>query len=147
MNQGKTSVTPNGDRERVLKEVRAAFEREPLVNLHRYPVKMEFADGGLTLEGEVELIATKKWSMELAIAVHGVSEIVDRLRVVPSTRMGDGAILDAVMDALLQEPTLMNCSIQVMRKGEVEQFELLRLSPMASFECRSGTVSFCSMPT
>jgi hypothetical protein len=72
MNQWKTAVTPNGDRERVLKEVRAAFEREPLINLHRYPVKMEFAEGVLTLEGEVVHIAAKKLSMELAIAVHGV---------------------------------------------------------------------------
>lgn len=108
------------ERERVLKEVRAAFEREPRINLHKYPVKMEFSDGVLTLEGEVEHIAAKKLSMELAAAVPGVSGIVDRLHIVPSTHMGDGAILDAVRDALLQEPTLMNCSIQVIRKGQLE---------------------------
>jgi osmotically-inducible protein OsmY len=81
---------------------------------------MEFSDGVLTLEGEVEHIAAKKLSMELAIAVQGVSGIVDRLHVVPSTRMGDGAVLDAVRDALLQESMLMNCSIQLMRKGQLE---------------------------
>lgn len=113
-------MKPEGQRDRVLKEVRAALERDPRINLHRYPVKMEFSDGVLTLEGEVEHVAAKKLSMELAIAVHGVSGIVDRLHVVPSTRMGDGAILDAVRDALLQEPTLMNCSIQLMRKGQLE---------------------------
>ncbi len=112
--QGKT------DAARVLKAVRAAFEREPRINLHKNPVQMEFRDAVLTLEGEVETIAAKKLCMELAVGVPGVSGIVDRLHVAPSTRMGDGAVLDAVRDALIQEPTLRNCSICVTRKGQLE---------------------------
>ena len=108
------------ERDRVLKEVRAALEREPRINLHKCPVTMEFSDGVLTLEGEAEHIAAKKLSLERAIAVRGVTGIVDRLHVAPSTHMGDGAILDAVRDALLQEPTLTNCSIYVIRKGHLE---------------------------
>lgn len=108
------------ERDRVLKEVRAALEREPRINLHKFPVEMEFRDGVLTLEGEVEHVAAKKLSLELAIAVRGVTGIVDRLHVAPATRMGDGAILDAVRDALLQEPMLMNCSVHVIRKGQLE---------------------------
>jgi osmotically-inducible protein OsmY len=108
------------DAAQVLKAVRAAFEREPRINLHKHPVQMEFHDGVLTLEGQVEHIAAKKLCMELAVAVPGVSGIVDRLHVAPSTRMGDGAILDAVRDALIQEPTLLNCSIHVIRKGRLE---------------------------
>jgi osmotically-inducible protein OsmY len=112
--------TAVSERNRVQKEVRAALEREPRINLHKYPVAIEFRDGVLTLEGEVEHIAAKKLSLELAAAVRGVSGIVDRLRVTPATRMGDGAILDAVRDALLQEPSLTNCSIKLMRKGRIE---------------------------
>lgn len=108
------------ERDRVLKEVHAALEREPRINLHKFPVKMEFGDGVLTLEGEAEHIAAKKLSLELAIAVGGVTGIVDRLHVAPSTHMGDGAILDAVRDALLQEPTLRSCSIYTIRKGQLE---------------------------
>lgn len=104
-------------RNRILKEVRAALEREPRINLHRYPVKMDIAEGVLTLEGEVEHIAAKKLSLALAVAVPGVTGIIDRLHVAPSTQMGDCAILDAVRDALLQEPTLRNCTIQEIRKG------------------------------
>lgn len=113
-------TTALSERDRVLKEVRAALEREPRINVHKCPVEMEFSDGVLTLEGEVEHIAAKKLSLELAVAVHGVSGIVDRLHVTPATRMGDGAVLDAVRDALLQEPTLLNCSIHVIRKGKLE---------------------------
>lgn len=108
------------ERERVLKEVRAALEHEPRINVHKYPVTMEFADGVLTLEGEAEHIAAKKLAMELVIAVSGVTGIVDRFHVTPAMRMGDGAILDAVRDALLQESSLLNCSIQVIRKGQLE---------------------------
>ncbi len=117
------------ERDRVLKAVRAALEREPRINLHKYPVRMEFADGVLTLEGEAEHIAAKKLSMELAIVVPGVSGIVDRLHVTPSTRMGDGAILDAVRDALLQEPSLANCSLHLMRKGELETVRAVTTDP------------------
>ena len=112
--------TGESERDRVLKEVRAALEREPRINLHKFPVEMEFGDGVLTLEGEAEHVAAKKLSLELAIAVRGVTGIVDRLHVAPATRMGDGAILDAVRDALLQESTLANCSIHVIRKGQRE---------------------------
>jgi osmotically-inducible protein OsmY len=108
------------ERERVLKEVRAALEHEPRINVHKYPVTMEFAEGVLTLEGETEHIAAKKLALELAIAVSGVTGIVDRLHVAPAMRMGDGAILDAVRDALLQESSLLNCSIQVVRKWQLE---------------------------
>ncbi|MBI3355320.1 MAG: BON domain-containing protein [Nitrospirae bacterium] len=108
------------ERDQVLKEVRAALERESRINLHKFPVEMEFSDGVLTLAGETEHIAAKKLSLELAVAVRGVTGIVDRLHVTPATRMGDGAILDAVRDALLQEPSLMNCSIHVIRKGQLE---------------------------
>lgn len=45
------------------------MEREPRINLHKFPVEMEFSDGVLTLEGEAEHIAAKKLSLELAIAV------------------------------------------------------------------------------
>jgi osmotically-inducible protein OsmY len=109
--------------------VRAAFEHEPRINLHRYPVQMKFSDGVLTLEGEVEHIAAKKLSMELAVAIRGVSGIVDRLHVIPSTHMGDGAILDAVRDALLQEPSLLNCSLILIRKGQLETLREIVTEP------------------
>ncbi len=114
------AATVTSDRNRILKEVHASLERDPRINLHKYPIRMEYQDGVLTLEGEIEHIAAKKLSMELAAAVPGVSGIVDRLRVAPATHMGDGAILDAIRDALLQEPTLQHCTIQLIRKGRLE---------------------------
>ena len=104
----------------ILKVVHAAFEREPRINLHKYPVCMDFRDGVLTLEGEAEHVAAKKLSLELAIAVPGVTGIVDRLHVAPPVHMGDGAILDSLRNALLHAPSLQNCTIQVRHKGTWE---------------------------
>jgi len=33
------------DKEIVLREVRAALEREPRINLHRYPIRMDYGKG------------------------------------------------------------------------------------------------------
>jgi osmotically-inducible protein OsmY len=118
----------------VLKTVRAAFERDPRINLHRYPIRLDFEDGALILEGEVESIAAKKIAMERAIVVPGVSGIVDRLHVEPAERMTDGAILDAVRDALLGEPALENCTIRVKAKGKVETVRESNYTPHGVME-------------
>jgi osmotically-inducible protein OsmY len=125
-------IAAASERDRVLKEVRAVFEREPLINLHKFPVEIEFCDGVLTLEGETEHIAAKKLCLESAIAVKGVTGIVDRLHVTPAMRMGDGAVLDAVRNALLGEPMLMNCSLHVIRKGRLETVRAVAEDPHGS---------------
>jgi osmotically-inducible protein OsmY len=43
--------------------------------------------------------------------------------------IGDGAILDAVRDALLQEPGLQNCTIQVKREGTRETVREATVTP------------------
>jgi osmotically-inducible protein OsmY len=108
--------------EDVLREVRAAFEHEPRINLHRYPVTITFSEGDPVLEGEMENIVAKKLALELAAAVPGVSGIVDRLRVAPALLMGDGAIRDHVRDALLQEPVFENCRLRVCDKNQAETY-------------------------
>jgi osmotically-inducible protein OsmY len=104
----------------IIKAVKAAWEHEPRINLHAYPVTVGYADGVLTIEGETQDIAAKKLSLELAIAVPGVTGIIDRLHVSPSVKMGDGAILSAVRDAILQETGLRDCTIRLKQKGQVE---------------------------
>jgi osmotically-inducible protein OsmY len=108
------------DNERVINEVAAALEREPSVNLHRFPVQIEFNDGVLTLEGEVERITAKKKALEAAAAVPGVTGIVDRLRLVPSTQMQDGEIRDHVCNALLAENSLGSCAVWAIVKKKPE---------------------------
>jgi osmotically-inducible protein OsmY len=104
----------------IIKAVQAAWEHEAQINLHTHPVTISYENEVLTLEGEVQDVAAKKLCMELAIAVPGVAGIVDRLHVTRAVRIGDGAILTAVREVLLQEPALQDCAVRVRNKGRVE---------------------------
>jgi osmotically-inducible protein OsmY len=83
------------EKDAVRKQVHAALEREHRINLHRYPVRIGAADGTVTLEGEVADVAAKKLALALATSVRGVRAVVDRLRVAPGERRGDGAVRDS----------------------------------------------------
>ncbi|MGO9061000.1 MAG: BON domain-containing protein [Candidatus Binataceae bacterium] len=108
-------------REKVLGEVRAALEHEPRINLHRFPLAFELGDDGtLVLEGEAGNIAAKKLALELAASVPGVTGVVDRVRVAPARRMGDGQIRDHVRDALLEEAAFENFGIRVQAGNQWE---------------------------
>ncbi len=104
----------------VLHAVRSALMSEPRIDLQRYPIESDYEDGALTLEGEVANVAAKKLALERAAAIPAVAGIVDRLRVRPAQRMGDGQIRDLVRDALLQEPALGELTLRETVKGEVE---------------------------
>jgi osmotically-inducible protein OsmY len=68
----------------------------------------------------MENVAAKKLALELAIAVSGVTGIIDRLKVAPSARMTDGEIRDHLRDQLLEEPAFRDCAIRARVKGPVE---------------------------
>jgi osmotically-inducible protein OsmY len=109
-----------GNERLILDAVAAALEREAMVNLHAFPLMLEFDDGVLTMEGEVEHIMAKKLALEVAAAVHGVGRIVDRLRLVATESMQDGEIRDHVCNALLAENLLGSCAIWAIVKGKPE---------------------------
>ena len=98
--------------EEILKQTRAALEREPRVNLHHSPIHIIADNGALTLQGDVENIAAKKLALRLAGAVPGATRIVDRLRLVPREAKGDGEILDGLAHLLLRECDLKNCTLR-----------------------------------
>lgn len=108
--------------ERMVREVLASLERESRIDLHHFPIRVEYDDGVLTLEGETCSIAAKKLGLELAAAVPGVTGIVDRLRVVQAEPMEDGAIRDHVCNALLQEPAFQDYAIRALVKESWESF-------------------------
>ena len=58
--------------DKVVKEVRAALEQEPRVNLHHYPVEIGYDEGVVTLEGETECIAGKKLALILPVGPMGM---------------------------------------------------------------------------
>jgi osmotically-inducible protein OsmY len=103
-----------------LEITRKALLSEARIDVAHHPIRLTLSDGDLVIEGEVADIAAKKLALGRAAAVAEVRGIVDRLRVAPAERMGDGAIRDLVRDALLTEPALAECSIRVSVKGAWE---------------------------
>ncbi|MBX5453447.1 MAG: BON domain-containing protein, partial [Acidobacteriia bacterium] len=80
------------DEKDVLDAVRRALHSEARIRPTQGPIRLSFADGTLTMEGEVADIAGKKLALEAAAKVPGVRVIIDRLHVRPATPMGDGEI-------------------------------------------------------
>ena len=115
----------------VVKRIESALEHEPRINLHRSDIAIEFADGTVTLSGEVESLAAKRLALERAAALPEVSGIVDRLRVKPAEHMGDGEIASHIEHALASDSAFDNCAImktvgdtrEVVRPREPERRE------------------------
>ncbi len=102
----------------IIARVLAGLERELAVNLHAYPLIVSIDRGDLLIEGEVESVAAKKRALEIAAATPGVNGILDRVRVAPSERMGDGEILAHVLDEFTSESSLEPCAIEAWRRNE-----------------------------
>lgn len=106
--------------ERIVNAVAAALEREKQVNLHDFPLQLEFDAGVLTMQGEVAHIMAKKRALEVAAAIAGVTGIVDRVHLAPAEKMTDGEIRERVCKALLSEEMLGSCAIWAIVKGKAE---------------------------
>ena len=126
--------------EEVVGTIMAALEREPMVNVHSHPIGVTFADGVVTLTGEVDGIAAKKIALEVAAAPSPVTGVVDRLRVGPSERMEDGVIRDHVCNALISEPAFSSYSIHALVKQEMEMVRALEAPGVLEVEINDGVV-------
>lgn len=127
----------------VVKQIQQALENEPRINPHRYPVKVTVKQGEVVMEGEVADIAAKKLALEAAAGIEGTRGVVDRLRVVPSERRGDGAIRDSLANFLLKANELRNCTIRVASN---DKLETLREAPpdgggLIDFEVNDGIIT------
>jgi len=108
-----------------LEAIRKAFRSEPRIATAHPRIHLLLSNSDLVIEGEVATIAAKKLALERAAALADVQGIVDRLRVAPAERMGDGAIRDLVRDALLEEPALAECSVRVVVKKRSEPVRIV----------------------
>lgn len=115
-------------------QVHAALEREPRINIHRHPIHIAAADGTVTLEGEVADVAAKRLALQLAGAVQGVRSVVDRLRIAPGERRGDGAVRDSAARLLLGQPELRGCSLSARINGRMEVLRRVSENPAGEIQ-------------
>jgi len=108
--------------EEQIAEIRAHLEKEPVVNLHRYPVEIRIEDGGVVLEGEVEHLAAKRLIPLTAARLAPDKGVIDRLRVDPGERRGDGAVLDDVAQRVREESVFKDYQLRydAQREGATE---------------------------
>ena len=128
------------DKEAILKLVRGALEHDRRINLHRFPLRTDFVDRAIVLEGEVEDIAAKKLALEHAGAIEGIRGVVDRLRVAPAERKGDGAIRTLLGTFLAHARELRDCSVRARKKGGVETLRQADGPSAIEFEVDEGVI-------
>jgi osmotically-inducible protein OsmY len=106
--------------EQVVKQLRKAAGSDPRVDLRHLKIDFDPDAGIATLEGEVPNVAMKRLALRRVGAVPAVTDIVDRIRVRPAERLGDGAVRDLVCDVLAQEPALQLYEIRQRTGDRVE---------------------------
>ena len=125
-------------RELTTRKVHAALEREPRINIHRHPIRIESKDGAVTLEGEVADVAAKKLALNLASSAaagaDGVRGVVDRLRVAPGEARGDGAVRDSLARILLEQPEFRNCTLRMRTNERILLLHEAKADPVGEIE-------------
>lgn len=87
----------------IVKEIRAALERDPRINLHRSKIEISTPGDKVILDGEVSGIAEKRRVIECVKRTVTGKDVVDHIGVVPTEQLGDGAIRDFFARHLLEE--------------------------------------------
>ena len=144
---------PNSDtKENVLETLRARLRSEPRLGPSFRPDELGLDDaGGLTLAGEVSSVAAKKRALEIAAAFDTVTAIVDRLHVVPASRMGDAEIRSHLRDFFALEPAFSGYAIRQLKSetytpGFQQVYEAIAGDPATArgqidIEVRDGSVT------
>ena len=88
----------------------AAFENDPDINLRESPIRVSYGQN-LRLEGQVANIIVKRKARRIAMQISGLSDIDDQLHLRPGQVRTGKALLDAVVDALSQEPAFRDMTV------------------------------------
>ncbi|RMD80048.1 MAG: BON domain-containing protein [Gammaproteobacteria bacterium] len=101
----------------LLQAVQAAWEREPRINLHRWPLRLWEEEGTVVLDGEVGDIAAKRLAALIARRhLEGRWPLLDLVRLAAEP-VGDGALRDEVEEVLSREGAFAGYDI-LARVGE-----------------------------
>ncbi len=112
-----------GKQDEIIKQARAILEYDKRINLRRSPIGINSSDGELILTGEVSDVVTKKCALQLLRRKNfgSVTQVVDRLTIRPMEHLGEGAMQEALCQALLEDSTFHDITIQARAKEEHTQ--------------------------
>ncbi len=118
--------------EELLRELTAALERDPRINLHKWPISVWSQEGKVVLDGKVENIAAKRAALAAAHKLcRDRCPVVDMLRVTPTEPKGDLELRDALAKALANEPVFREYTLRATANGKSE---LIRDAAPAPYE-------------
>lgn len=107
--------------ERVLDDVAARLRSLTPVEADRHRIELGYADGTLTLRGEVEDMRAKRVAIRAAAEAKGVDRVIDRLAIHRAATMTDGEIRDRVRGSLLAEPALVEIGLSELARSELRR--------------------------
>jgi osmotically-inducible protein OsmY len=108
------------DEEQIARRLSRAIEEDSRIRPTQGQLWVEVSDHVVTLEGEVDDIASKRRALGRGLSLPGIRGVVDRVTVRPAAPMQDGAIRDHVRNALLEERAFAECTITVCSDGHVQ---------------------------
>jgi len=125
-----------------VRELLAALERDPRIDLHAYPIHVIEQDDRLVMEGTVANIAAKKLALRIAQRVCGACPVLDRLHVA-AARMEDGQLRTEVIDILLGEPAFIEYGLRAKKGSEFETWRVSKseLGELIDIEVADGVVT------
>ncbi|NNU79432.1 BON domain-containing protein [Halovulum dunhuangense] len=147
---GEMRATESGPgSEHVLDSLRGALRAEPRLGPRFHPEILRLdPDGTLTISAEVTDIAAKRRALSILAAQPQVGAIVDRLRVTPAVRMGDGQIRSHLRRFFRAAPAFSGHLIREMaveRMANAPEFAVVAGDPLTArhridIEVRRGVV-------
>lgn len=109
---------PNADE--LLRALHAAWEREPRIDLHRYPIKAALRAGRLCIEGYVGDVAAKRLAGDLARRLARGVPVDDRIRLRPADEGKQGRLRELLTRSLLEEPVFADYRIRLRRDSGMQ---------------------------
>jgi osmotically-inducible protein OsmY len=101
---------------RLAAAIRASFARDPA--LRSQSVKVQVADGAVTLDGSVPTLAARWRAVQLVQAFRGAISLADTLRVTPNAR-GDAEIARDAQQALARDPATRDANVEATASDAV----------------------------
>lgn len=123
--------------------IQAALERDPAINLHRYPIRVHHGDA-VRLEGTVADIEAKRRAIQIAHRVAGNAGVDDRLRLEVARQRPDDELRQAVLRSLQQEPGFVELQLLEERTAPHSDEDWIRVSARAGVVLLEGIVGSLS---
>ena len=99
-------TTAVSERDQLVKEVRAAFERKPRINMPTFPIGMDFSDRVVLLDDRVTGLTQKRLAGVLAWWVPGSRDVINGTEVVPDQLDSDEEMAKTVRAVLKKDPVV-----------------------------------------